>query len=496
MTDGTVDLLIIGGGINGVGIARDAAGRGYSVALCERSDLGGATSSASTKLIHGGLRYLEHYEFRLVREALTEREVLLGNAQHIVWPMRFVLPHHAELRPAWMIRIGLFLYDHIGGRKALPASEAIRLAGDRRGKPLKDAFARGFAYSDCWVDDARLVALNAVAAHDLGARIMTRTAVTAAHRDGDLWRARLTDAGGGEPREIAARMVVNAAGPWVNDVLGATLGVNTPAAVRLIKGSHIVVPQLFHGDHAYIFQHGDGRVVFAIPYEHNFTLIGTTDVPVEGSPDNPRITDDEVAYLCDAVGEYFAKPPTPDSVVWSYSGVRPLYDDGDTDPSAVTRDYVLAIDDTPGPPLLSVYGGKITTYRRLAEEAMDKVAERFPDKTAAAWTETAPLPGGDLGGLGYGAFAQKLSADFAGLDAVYLRQLARRHGSRAYDILADVRSTADLGQDFGGGLFEREVSWLIQHEWAREPADILWRRTKTGLHGADPDALAQWMNRA
>ena len=493
MSDGTVDLLVIGGGINGVGIARDAAGRGLSVLLCEQGDLAGATSSASTKLIHGGLRYLEYYQFRLVREALAEREVLLANAPHIIWPIRLVLPHHAGLRPAWMIRAGLLLYDHIGGRRSLPASRTLRLGDDRRGAALRARFAKGFVFSDCWVDDARLVALNAVSARELGAEIRTRSAVTAARRQNGIWHATIEDRETGAVDVVQARMIVNAAGPWVERVLSQTLAISAAVDVRLVKGSHIVVPQLYHGDHAYIFQHGDGRVVFAIPYEINFTLIGTTEVVVEGDPGDARITEDEIAYLCQAVGEYFERPVTPSDVLWRYTGVRPLYDDGKTDPAAVSRDYVLELDASDGAPLLSVYGGKITTYRRLAEHALRKIAACLPNAAAAPWTARAPLPGGDLGGATYGSFAQKLAADYAGLDAAYLRRLVRRHGSRVYALLGDARRPADLGPDFGGGLFAREVAWLMDEEWARRPEDVLWRRTKAGLHGADEAALAAWM---
>jgi len=480
---GPVDLLIVGGGINGVGIARDAAGRGLSVLVCEKYDLASGSSSASTKLIHGGLRYLEHYEFRLVRESLTEREVLLGLAPHIVWPLRFVMPHAPELRPAWMIRAGLFLYDHLGGRRKLPGSRGIDFAKDIAGKPFKPAFSRGFSYADCWVDDARLVALNAVDARDRGVEIVTRTALTAARRDGALWSATLQGPGGA--RQVQARALVNVAGPWVGALLQDTLGLGGRGKVKLVKGSHIVVARQFQGEHAYILQNSDGRIVFAIPYEHDFTLIGTTDVAVSGRPEDSAITPDEVDYLCNAVNRYFTKPLTAADVVWRYSGVRPLYDDGESDPSAVTRDYVFELDGEPGgnqpAPVLSVFGGKITTYRRLAEEALERLGPFFP-AMKQPWTHAATLPGGDLPNGDFAAFAADLARRFPGLDATWLNRLGRRHGTRALRLLDGVKTVADLGRDFGGGLYQREVDWLRREEWAVAAEDVLWRRTKFGLH--------------
>ena len=492
-----VDLLIVGGGINGAGIARDAAGRGLSVLVCERGDLAGATSSASTKLIHGGLRYLEHYEFRLVREALAEREVLLALAPHIIRPMRFVLPHAPHLRPAWMIRIGMFLYDRLGGRKRLPGSHAIDLTRDPAGAPLQEPFRRGFVYSDCWVDDARLVVLNAMDAAARGAVVRTRTALTAARRDGALWRATLHDADTGTTAEVAARILVNVAGPWVHQVVTQTLG-RTPAhRVRLVKGSHIVVPKIFDGPHAYIFQNPDRRVIFAIPYEGLFTLIGTTEQVFEGDPARVAIDAAETAYLCESVSRFFRRPVTAPDVVWSYAGVRPLYDDGKTDPSAITRDYVLDLDAgtrAGEAPALSVYGGKITTYRRLAEQVLDRLRPHLPD-LKPAWTATAPLPGGDIANADFDAFAADLQARYPELDAAYLTALGRRHGTRAKALLSDARTAADLGDHFGGGLYAREVDWLMRHEWARDADDVLWRRTKCGLHmnAAGRDRLARWM---
>ncbi|MFO1025974.1 MAG: glycerol-3-phosphate dehydrogenase, partial [Acetobacteraceae bacterium] len=393
------DLAIIGGGINGAGIARDAAGRGYSVFLCDKGDLASGTSSASTKLIHGGLRYLEHYEFRLVREALQEREVLWGIAPHIVRPLRFILPHHARLRPAWMLRLGLFLYDHLGGRKRLPPTRSLALQEGPSAAILKPAFTRGFEYSDCWVEDARLVVLNAADAAARGAVIAPRTACTTAARAGDVWRVTLRDEGTGVQQEVEARALVNAAGPWVADVAGNVVHGNTTAAVRLVQGSHIVVPRLYDHPSCYIFQNADGRIFFVIPYEQDFTLIGTTDQDFRGDLGHVRATEAEITYLCHAAGEYLRKPVTPDMVVWSYSGVRPLHDDGSGDPSATTRDYVLTLDAPEGaPPLLSVFGGKITTYRRLAEHALRDLTPHLPARRGdqAGWTAQAPLPGGDF----------------------------------------------------------------------------------------------------
>lgn len=473
------DLLVIGGGINGTGIARDAAGRGLSVLLCERGDLAEHTSSASTKLIHGGLRYLEHYEFRLVREALAERERLLRLAPHIVWPLRFVLPHDAGLRPAWMLRLGLFLYDHLSRLKTLPGSQTLRLTREGFGAPLQPRLTKGFAYSDCWVEDSRLVVLNAVDAAERGARIRTRTTVEAARREADAWTATLYDAETRRRESVRARIVVNAAGPWVGETLLRTLSVEARPRVRLVKGSHIVVRRLYEGAQAYILQQPDKRIVFAIPYERDFTLIGTTDVPHEGSPGPVTISTEETRYLCGCINRSFARQIGPDDVVWSFSGLRPLYDDAAESASAVTRDYVLERD-LDGPPLLSVFGGKITTYRRLAEHALERLRPSLPG-LRPAWTGTAPLPGGDIEAGDFDAFCRQLAAERPFLPQETVRRLARAYGTRADRLLGDARALADLGPSFDGDLSTREVDYLVRHEWARIPDDVLWRRSKLGL---------------
>lgn len=481
------DLFIAGGGINGTGIACDAAGRGLSVMLCEADDLASATSSASSKLIHGGLRYLEHYEFRLVREALAEREILLSKAGHIVWPLRFVLPHVPAMRPKWMLRLGLFLYDHLYRRRAIPASGVIDLGLDRTGAPLRDGLADGFYYWDCWVDDARLVVLNAFAAAAKGAEVRTRTKLLDGTPDGDLWRLRLLDTETGTEQEVRARAVVNAAGPWALDV-GRSLSAerrgasDNAAGLRLVKGSHVVVPRIKGADDAYILQNDDRRVVFVLPYEQDFSLIGTTDTPFAGDPAKVELDPAERDYLFDVVGRFFRQSLSADDVVWSYAGVRPLYDSQEDNPSAVTRDYRLQLTNGDGrPPMLSVFGGKITTYRRLAEEALDKLNPIFPG-LAGAWTASVKLPGGDLTDDDFGAHVASLQARYPELDAGYLWGVARRHGGLTGGILGDARTAADLGHDFGHGLREREVAYLKAHEWARTPDDVLWRRTKVGLH--------------
>jgi glycerol-3-phosphate dehydrogenase len=471
------DLAVVGGGINGAGIARDAAGRGLKVVLVEQGDLGGATSSASTKLIHGGLRYLEQFEFRLVAEALAEREVLLRIAPHVVWPLEFVLPHEPHLRPRWMIRAGLFLYDRLGGRTTLARSRGVALRPDGYGAGLKAQFRRGFAYADCWVDDARLVVLNARGAAEKGARILTRTRCVGGRRDGERWRLRLEVAG--MSAEVEARALVNAAGPWVRSLLDRELRVRTPGAVRLVKGSHIVVPRLHDRAHAYILQNPDQRVVFMIPYEGRFTEIGTTDVVVADPDEPPRISRDETDYLCAAASRYASRAVTPADVAWSWSGVRPLYDDGSADPSDITRDYHFVLDED-GPPLLSIFGGKLTTYRKLAEAALERLARWFPD--GRRWTASAPLPGGDFGGSSFAEVAAAYRARYPQLDEHWLERLLRRHGLCVAEILGDARETADLGEAFGGGLYARELDFLVEREWAREPDDVLWRRTKCGLH--------------
>jgi len=478
---------VVGGGINGAGIARDAAGRGLSVLLLERNDLAGATSSGSSKLIHGGLRYLEQYEFRLVGEALAEREVLLSIAGHLVWPARFVMPHVPALRPRWMIRIGLFLYDHLGRRTTLPGSHGVRLDTPPYSDGLQAGLRHGFEYSDCRVDDARLVIANALDARARGADVRVRTEVLAARREGELWHARLRDAAGAES-EVRARAVVNAAGPWVKDTLNGRLSQPSRDNVRLVKGSHIVVPKCYAGEHVFLLQNDDRRVIFMIPYETDFTLIGTTDEAFEGDALRPVASETEIAYLCRAANRYLATPLSPADVRWHYAGVRPLYDDGTEDPSAITRDYTLRLDDAKGAaPVLSIFGGKITTYRVLAEHAMEKLQKYFP-KQGRGWTAKVPLPGSDFGGGPRVAARDACYARYPGLPVTLLRALFHRHGTRAAEVLGDARTPADLGEDYGAALTEREVRYLREHEWARSAEDVLWRRTKTGLR---LDAAAQ-----
>jgi glycerol-3-phosphate dehydrogenase len=466
------DLLVVGGGINGAGIARDAAGRGLSVLLVEKGDLAGATSSSSSKLIHGGLRYLEHYEFRLVAEALAEREVLLKVAAHLVWPARFVMPHVPELRPRWMIGAGLFLYDHLSRRASLPGSKAIRLDAPPYNAGLQPQLKHGFIYSDCRVDDARLVVANAMDARELGAVVLTRTECLSAQREKDLWRAKLSSGA-----TVSARAVVNAAGPWVKSVLNARLSQPSRDQVRLVKGSHIVLPRLYEGEHAFILQNDDRRVVFMIPYGDLHTLVGTTDIAVADEYADPEADAEEVEYMCRAVNRYLARPARSQDVVWKYSGVRPLYDDGSANPSAVTRDYTLRLDAENGAaPVLSVFGGKITTYRRLAEHAMDQFAPYFPG-LKPAWTHRTPLSGSDFGGV---PRIEARDAFFGGhphIPEAILRPIFRRHGAHAQAVIGD----GDLGEDFGAGLTERELSYFVEREWARTPEDVLWRRTKAGL---------------
>ncbi|MBK8742821.1 MAG: glycerol-3-phosphate dehydrogenase [Betaproteobacteria bacterium] len=489
-----LDLIIIGGGINGAGIARDAAGRGLKVLLCEKDDLASHTSSASSKLIHGGLRYLEYYEFRLVAEALSERETLLRIAPHIIWPLEFVMPHVPELRPAWMIRAGLLLYDHLGRREKLPGSRGITLRGAGYGEGIRADIDKGFVYADCWVDDARLVAINARAAADLGATIRTRTACVAGRRSPDGWEIDLRDAAG-NVETVRAKGVVNAAGPWVKNLLDTELQQPTRAGVKQIKGSHIVVKRLFPGAHAFILQNDDKRIVFMIPYEGEFTLIGTTDIEVRDLPGAAAITPDEITYLCRAANRYLARPIAPADVVWSYSGVRPLYDDGQSDPSAITRDYTLVLDVAyPQSPLLSVFGGKITTYRRLAESVLDKLRPSFPHMTGS-WTGARALPGGDMPGADFEAFALALAQRYPELPASYPRALARRHGTRAGQILGSAAAPADLGTHFGDTLYAAEIDYLVASEWAVTADDILWRRTKCGLHlnQNERDAVAAYL---
>lgn len=493
------DLFIIGGGINGCGIARDAAGRGLSVTLAEQGDLAQGTSSASTKLFHGGLRYLEYFEFRLVREALEEREALLVAMPHISWPMRFVLPLSPEMRfesdtptarllrwvmpwakgrrPDWLIRLGLYLYDTMGGRKILPATRTLDLTRDPAGKPLKPQFHKAFEYSDCWVEDSRLVVLNARDAEKRGARILTRTRVVTAERHGDLWQVTTEGPGGSEVHR--ARALVNAGGPWVEDVIRNVARINSSEGVRLVRGSHIVTRRLFDHDRCYFFQGSDGRIIFAIPYEQDFTLIGTTDKDHEGAPKDAHCTDEEQDYLLAFASQYFAKPVTRDDVVWTYSGVRPLYNDGAKSATAATRDYVLSLDDR-GAPLLNVFGGKITTYRRLAEAALAKLVPFFPQATAA-WTARVALPGGDFPHDGVGMLTAKLQAQHPFLTDYWAGRLVRAYGTDALALFGQGATPEALGQDFGASLTEAEVRWLMAHEYAATAADVVWRRSKLGL---------------
>lgn len=485
----TTDVVVVGGGINGCAIAADAAGRGLSVTLVEQDDLASGTSSQSSKLIHGGLRYLEHRAYRLVREALAEREVVLAMAPHIVWPLRFVLPHVPGLRPPWMIRAGLFLYDHLAPRRALPRSRGLDLRHDPAGRPLAADLTRGFAYWDCWVDDARLVVAVARAAAERGAVILTRAEVTAIRAEGHRWAVEVARRdGSNSPLRIEARALVNAAGPWVDRVaarveaVGDGGGGSTRPRLRLVKGSHIVVPRVAGADDAYLFQNRDGRVVFALPFEQRFTIIGTTDVPFTGDPGAVAIDRAEEGYLLELAARFFRTPPVEADIVWRYSGVRPLYDDAESDPSAISRDYRLEL--AAGgtvPPLLTVLGGKVTTWRRLAEEAMNRLGPHLP-RSGPAWTAGSILPGGDMPGGDFAGFVQELVQAHPGLDEGYVHRLARRHGADAAAILVGVRKPDHLGADLGGSLTEREVLWLRDHEWARTAEDVLWRRTKAGLH--------------
>jgi glycerol-3-phosphate dehydrogenase len=487
--DTLYDLAVIGGGINGSGIARDAAGRGAKVLLLERGDLAQGTSSASTKLIHGGLRYLEHYEFGLVREALSERERLWGIAPHIIRPLRFVLPYVDGLRPRWLLRLGLFLYDHIGGRKKLPATQGVNLRTHPAGVPLKSEFVTGYAYSDCWVDDARLVVLNARDAADRGAHVLTRAEVLQLQRTEGTWRIETMKG------SFRARAVVNAAGPSVLALLERAHEPTTQR-MRLVRGSHIVVPRLFDHDFAYFFQLPDRRIFFAIPYESDFTLIGTTDRDHEGDLTDVRASAEEVTYLCEGASRYFRKSVTPADVVWAYSGVRPLLDDGSGRPEAATRGYHFELSSpTEGAPILSVFGGKITTYRHLAEDAVAKLATRLPILAGAGWTGKTALPGGDFPVDGVPALIHRFARRYPFLERHWVERLVRSYGTLVEAMFGDAISLADCGQHFGHGLTEREVSYLITREWAMTTEDILWRRTKLGLRfsAAEVTALAQWL---
>ena len=489
------DLLVVGGGINGAGIARDAAGRGLSVILCEKDDLASHTSSASTKLIHGGLRYLEYYEFGLVRKALIEREVLLRSAPHIMWPLRFVMPHELGLRPAWMIRAGMLLYDSLARRELLPRSRGVDLRKHAAGKPLNERFKRGFIYSDGWVDDARLVTLNAVDAAQKGAQILTHTACLSLVQQDGAWQAQLKTQDG-TAISVKARAVVNATGPWAVNFLQQAAQHPADRTLRLIKGSHIVVKRLFEHTHAYIFQHPDGRIVFAIPYEHEFTLIGTTDIDYHGDTNKVAIEQEEITYLCELASHYFVKPIVPADVVWTYSGVRPLVEDAASSASAVTRDYRFELD-YEGAPMLSVFGGKITTFRKLAEEALDLLAPLLGNHHGH-WTAEACLPGGDLYGakpqnrsvLQFDRYVTKLQQEYAWLPAALVARYARAYGSRIKLLLGQRASLAEMGKEIVPGLYAAEAEYLCAHEWAQSAVDILWRRSKLGLH-LPPDSAVR-----
>ena len=509
------DIFVIGGGINGCGIARDAAGRGLSVTLAEMGDLASATSSASTKLFHGGLRYLEFFEIRLVKEALIERETLLRAMPHISWPMRFVLPYHRDMRfdsdtpasrllrlvmpwmkgrrPSWMVRIGLFAYDTLGARQILPPTSRLDLTKDPEGVPLKAKFERAFEYSDCWIEDSRLVALNARDAAERGATILVRSRVVEARRNTDGWTVVVEDVDTGTRSEHRARVLVNAGGPWVQDIIQGALRLNSTEGVRLVRGSHIVTKRLFEHDKCYFFQGTDGRIIFAIPYETDFTLIGTTDKDHHGDLKTAECSDEEAEYLCRFASEYFERPVTPEDIVWSYSGVRPLYDDGAKSATAATREYVLSLDEA-GAPVLNVFGGKITTYRRLAEAAMAKIA-RYLSPDRGAWTAGVALPGGDFPVDGFDALVEGLLEAHPFLTARWARRLVRAYGTDAEKMLDGKNQVADLGRDFGATLSEVEVRWLMTHEFARRAEDVVWRRSKLGLR-MSPDeiaALDDWM---
>jgi len=510
------DLFVVGGGINGTGIARDAVGRGLSVGLAEKGDLGGETSSASTKLFHGGLRYLEYFELRLVREALREREVLLRAMPHISRPMRFVLPYRKDMRfdastpvsrligrfmpwlkgrrPAWQIRLGLFLYDQMGGRKFLPGTKRIDLTKDQAGIPLQPRYRRAFEYSDGWVDDARLVVLNARDAHDRGAAIFPRNKVTRAERHGGMWQIMLEDQRTGAETQHRARVLVNAGGPWVSELLHGIIDTSLRDQIRLVRGSHIVTRKLFDHDRAYFFQGTDGRIVFAIPYEGEFTLVGTTDCEHAEPSETPCCTEAEKEYLCEFVSDYFEQPVTKADIVWSFSGVRPLIDDGAKSASAASREYILKLDTDGGVPLLNVFGGKITTYRKLAEAALATLAP-FLSSDKGPWTADAHLPGGDFAISSLAALSKTLRDEFPFVDEVWAHRLLRCYGRDAWKILGTAQSADDLGQKFGASLHEAEVRWIMSREFAQSAEDVVWRRTKLGLVMSDEEitALEAWM---
>lgn len=489
------DLVVIGGGVNGAGIARDAVGRGLKVMLCEKDDLAQHTSSSSSKLIHGGLRYLEHYDFALVRHALGEREVLLKAAPHIIWPLRFILPHHKALRPRWLIRLGLFMYDHLGGRKLLPASNSVDLTTHVAGRALKPEFTSGFEYSDCWVQDARLVTLNVMDAAERGCDVRVRTECTDIIQSKDEWTVKLQDHLTGKADSVTARAIVNASGPWVEKTLGLDEEHDSRMGVRLVKGSHVVVPKVFDHPYTYIFQNADNRIMFAIPYENDFTLLGTTDVEIEAEPGTEKIEQSEIDYICSNASEYFNTPIKPEQVVWTYTGVRPLYDDASDNASKVTRDYKLDLDTRAGAPILSVYGGKITTFRKLAEQAVDMLAEPLGIKSGA-WTAPTSLPGGDIPDADYEGFLTECQGRYPWMDEVVLKDYTRNYGTRISVLVGEASDMAQLGHHFGGPLYQAEVDYLIANEWARSAADILWRRSKKGLHTpkGTEEVLQQWID--
>ncbi len=488
-----VDLFVIGGGINGAGFARDAAGRGLKVAMCEKDDLAEGTSSRSGKLVHGGLRYLEYYEFRLVREALIEREVLLNAAPHIIWPLRFVLPHSPQDRPAWLVRLGLFMYDHLGGRKKLPGTRTLNLRRDPEGAPIMDQYKRGFEYSDCWVDDARLVTLNALDAAQRGATILTRSPAVTARREDGKWHVTTQNTVTGEKREFIAKVLVNAAGPWVTDVLTRVAGANSSRNVRLVKGSHIIVKKFWEGPHSYLVQNHDKRVIFINAYEGDKALIGTTDIAYEGRAEDVTCEDREIEYLLDCVNRYFKEKLRKEDVLETFSGVRPLFDDGKGNPSAVTRDYVFDLDETGGAPLLNIFGGKITTFRELAERGMHRIAKFFPNMKGD-WTADAVLPGGDMQNADYDLFRETIKAKYPWMPRELREYYGRRYGTLVDKIVGSATSLEGLGRHFGGFLYEAEARYLVANEWAMTAEDILWRRTKHRLNLSDAQqaAFEEW----
>ncbi|WP_348657071.1 glycerol-3-phosphate dehydrogenase [uncultured Sulfitobacter sp.] len=511
-----VDLFVIGGGINGAGIARDAAGRGLSVTLAEMNDLASATSSASTKLFHGGLRYLEYFEIGLVRHALTEREVLLKAMPHISWPMRFVLPYHRDMRfegdtptskllrlfmpwmrgrrPAWLIRLGLFLYDNLGGREILPATRSLALRGTPEGAPLEDRFEKAFEYSDCWIEDSRLVVLNARDAELRGARIMTRTKVISADRNAEGWAVTVEHGADGQREVIQAKMLVNAGGPWVGEIIHNTARLNSSEGVRLVRGSHIVTRRLYDHDKCYFFQGTDGRIIFTIPYEQDFTLIGTTDADHPDPSVTPECTPEEQDYLINFVNGYLKQDISRKDIVWTYSGVRPLYDDGASSATAATRDYTLKVDETGGAPILNVFGGKITTYRKLAEDALELIAPHFGG-LSDHWTAGVALPGGDFPVDGVAQLIARLKADYDFLDESWAARLIRAYGTDAWAMMGAAKTLADMGEHFGATLTAREVAWLMNKEYALSAEDVVWRRSKLGLRmdEAQIARLDEWM---